>query len=56
MNVDYYPKSADVYTDMGELYYAKGDKQKAIEYYLKALTIEESTLIREKLIKLKSEN
>jgi len=56
MNVDYYPKSADVYTDMGELYYAKGDKQKAIEYYLKALTIEESTIIREKLQKLKSEN
>lgn len=49
MNIENYPKSFNAWGRMGDLYVAKGDKQKAIEYYSKALTLNEDTEIRGKL-------
>ena len=39
MNIDNYPQSFNVYDSMGDYYAAKKDKQHAIEYYKKALTL-----------------
>lgn len=55
MNMDNYPKSFNVYDSMSDFYAAKGDKEKAIEYYSKALAIKNFPETREKLNKLKAE-
>ena len=55
MNLDNYPQSFNAVESMGEFYEAKGDKQKAIEFYAKSLTIKEHPETRKQLEKLKSE-
>ncbi len=40
MNIDYYPKSSNVYDSMGEAWMDKGDTKKAIEYYQKSLQLD----------------
>ena len=40
LNVEAYPQSANVYDSLGEAYMLSGDKEKAIENYRKALTID----------------
>lgn len=42
MNIDSYPKSANVYDSMGEAFMKKGDIKKAIEYYQKSLQLNPS--------------
>jgi predicted alpha/beta superfamily hydrolase len=54
MNIKNYPESFNVYDSMGDYYDAAGDKQKAIEYYEKALVIREFPESRKKLERLKS--
>ena len=39
LNIDDYPQSFNVYDSMGDFYAGKKDKQKAMEYYSKALSI-----------------
>lgn len=39
INIALYPKSSNVYDSMGDLFYAKKDTLKAIEFYRKALVI-----------------
>jgi predicted alpha/beta superfamily hydrolase len=39
MNIEYYPKSANVYDSMGEALMNKGDTKRAIEYYQKSLQL-----------------
>jgi predicted alpha/beta superfamily hydrolase len=51
-NIDYYPKSFNVYDSMGDYYLARGEKTKAMEYFRKALSIKYTTEIKEKLDKL----
>lgn len=40
LNVEAYPQSANVYDSLGEAYMVHGDKEKAIENYRRALTID----------------
>jgi FKBP-type peptidyl-prolyl isomerase-like protein/tetratricopeptide repeat protein len=40
LNVEAYPQSANVYDSLGEAYVVRGDKEKAIESYQKALAID----------------
>ena len=40
LNVEAYPQSANVYDSLGEAYLLRGDKEKAIESYQKALAID----------------
>ena len=40
LNVEAYPQSANVYDSLGEAYMVRGDKEKAIENYQKALAID----------------
>ena len=40
LNVEAYPQSANVYDSLGEAYVIRGDKEKAIESYQKALAID----------------
>ncbi len=54
MNMDNYPESFNVYSSMGDFYIAIDDKAKAIEFYIKALTIKEYPATRNKLDKLKT--
>jgi len=42
LNVELYPQSANVYDSLGEAYIARGDKEKAIESYQKAVSIDPS--------------
>ena len=49
MNVNNYPASFNVYDSMGDLYMAKGEKEKAVENYKKALAIKEFADTRNKL-------
>jgi len=39
LNVELYPKSANVYDSLGEAYFKKGEKEKAIENYRKSLEL-----------------
>ncbi len=55
MNIDNHPKSFNCYDSMGDLYAAKGDKKKAIEYYQKTLALKEWPDTRQKLNKLLAE-
>ncbi len=54
MNVVNYPESFNVYSSMGDFYIAIGDKEKAIEFYTKSLTIKDYPATRKKLDKLKT--
>jgi hypothetical protein len=54
MNVTNYPGSFNVYDSMGDYYDAGGDKQKAIEYYARALSLREFPETRQKMEKLKT--
>jgi predicted alpha/beta superfamily hydrolase len=49
MNVTNYPGSLNVYDSMGDFYAAKGEKEKAVEFYKKALAIKEYPQTRKKL-------
>lgn len=40
LNVELYPQAANVYDSLGEAYMARGDKERAIENYQKALAID----------------
>lgn len=55
MNIDNYPKSANVYDSMGDYYIAKNEKVKAIEYFARALTLKEVPETRKKMERLKTE-
>ena len=39
-NVELFPKEANSYDSLGEAYLAKGDKEKALKYYQKALAVD----------------
>lgn len=52
LNIDYYPQSFNVYDSMGDNYLAVNEKAKAITYFKKALTLKNSSEIKEKLDKL----
>jgi predicted alpha/beta superfamily hydrolase len=52
MNIENYPKSGNVYDSMGDFYVATGDKEKAIDYFRKALSVRENADTRQKLQKL----
>lgn len=51
-NIDYYPKSFNVYDSMGDYYLARNEKPKAMEYFRKALSIKYTAEIKGKLDKL----
>jgi uncharacterized protein len=53
LNIRNYPQSFNVYDSMGDWYQAKGDKEKAIEYFTRALSLNEAPFTREKLERLK---
>jgi len=52
LNINVYPKSGNVYDSMGDYYVATNDKEKAIDYFRKALAINGNTETKEKLEKL----
>ncbi|WP_299124708.1 alpha/beta hydrolase-fold protein [uncultured Winogradskyella sp.] len=56
MNVNYYPKSFNVYDSLGDYYLAVENKEKAKENFKKALALEENPFSRKKLEELKSED
>lgn len=49
MNISNYPTSFNVYDSMGDLEVAKGKKEKAVEYFKKALSIRDNSATRDKL-------
>lgn len=55
LNIANYPQSPNAYDSMGDYYAARGDKEKAIENYPKALSLKEMPETRGKLEKLKKE-
>jgi hypothetical protein len=55
MNIDYYPKSSNVYDSLGDYYLATENKEKAKLSFEKALSIEENPESRKKLNQLKSD-
>jgi tetratricopeptide (TPR) repeat protein len=56
LNLVTYPASFMVYDSMGDYYVSKGEKQKAIEHFKKALTLRDFPETRKKLEKLISAN
>jgi hypothetical protein len=52
MNIENYPKSGNVFDSMGDFYVATGDKGKAIDYFRKALAIQDNADTKQKLQKL----
>jgi hypothetical protein len=54
MNIQNYPNSSDVYNHMGDYYAAKKEKQKAIECYTKAYSMNKSDATKKKLHDLRS--
>ena len=54
MNLRNYPESFNVHDSMGDFFLAKGDKQKAQEFFSRALLIMENPATKEKLEKIKS--
>jgi hypothetical protein len=56
LNIDTYPKSFVVYDSMGDYYLAKGEKDKAIEHFKKAITLRDNPDTRKKLEKLTGAN
>ena len=56
LNVTYYPDRFNVYDSLGDVYVAKGDKEKVVQNFKKALAINpESTFTKEKLVELEKE-
>ena len=55
MNIEYYPKSFNVYDSLGDYYLAVEDKEKAKENFKKALALQENPASRKKLEELKSD-
>ncbi len=55
LNIANYPKTANCYDGLGDLYLAKGDKIKAIESFRKTLTLKIIPETKEKLEKLLNE-
>lgn len=53
LNLENYPTSFVVYDSMGDYYVAKGEKEKAIEHFKKALSLRDYPETRQKLEKLK---
>jgi hypothetical protein len=49
LNIDNYPQSFNVFDSMGDLFKAKGDKEKAVEFYSKALAIRDYPGTRQKM-------
>jgi len=56
LNITNYPKSSHVYDSMGDWYVTEKDNKKAMEYFEKALTLEENPDTRKKLEKIKAEH
>ena len=54
MNIKNYPNSYNVYDSMGDYYSAVSNKEKAIEYFEKALTLRDNPETKGKLDKLKT--
>ena len=54
LNITNYPKSANVYDSMGDWYVIKKDNQKAMEFFEKALILDDNPDTRKKLEKLKA--
>ena len=54
LNIDDYPNSFNTFDSMGDFYAAKKDRQKAIEYYSKALSIKSWPETQKKLDDLKN--
>jgi tetratricopeptide (TPR) repeat protein len=54
LNVTNYPESSNVYDSLGDFYEARGEKDKAIDSFKKALSIKEVSFTREKLNKLET--
>jgi len=52
MNTGNYPESFNAYDSMGDYYNARGDKQKALEYYSKAMTLRDFPGTSKKIGKL----
>ena len=52
LNVEAYPQSANVYDSLGEAYLVRGDKEKAIENYQKALAIDPATESAKRALKI----
>jgi uncharacterized protein len=52
LNIENYPASFVVYDSMGDYYVAKGEKEKAIEHFKKALSLREFPETRKKLEQL----
>ena len=55
LNLGNYPNSFNVYDSMGDLYLAKNDKKKAIEYFTRSLSLRENTDTRKKLEQLQKD-
>lgn len=55
MNMENYPENFNVYDSMGDYYQAAGNKEKARESFLKALTLHDNPDTRAKLNKLNTE-
>mgnify|MGYP003454923381 FL=1 len=49
LNITNYPETANCYDGLGDLYLAKGDKEKAIESFKKTLTLKLIPETKEKL-------
>jgi tetratricopeptide (TPR) repeat protein len=56
LNIVNYPKSSNVYDSMGDWYVTEKDNKKAMEYFEKALTLENNPDTRKKLEKLKAKH
>jgi len=56
LNITNYPKSSNVYDSMGDWYVTEKDNKKAMEYFEKALTLENNPDTRKKLEKLKEKH
>jgi predicted alpha/beta superfamily hydrolase len=56
LNITNYPNSSNAYDSMGDLYVAEKNNKKAIEYFEKALTLNDNPDTRKKLEKLKAEH
>lgn len=54
LNIENYPASYVVWDSMGDYYVVKGEKEKAIEHFKKALTLRDTPDTRKKLEKLTS--
>lgn len=54
-NIKNYPKSANVYEAMGNFYLSTGIKEKAIEYYKKAILLNNDSYLKDKLAELEKE-